>query len=70
MGWNITWPTIFSKTIIENQLLIVVKPVPGVTLSYPLFFGLLLLLMASVLVANYLLLKRRKQSELLLQNQL
>lgn len=63
LGWNITRSVIFSETIIGNQLLIQVKPIPEVTLSYPLFFVLLIFPMASALLTNYLLLKRRKLSE-------
>ena len=69
LGWNITRSVIFSETVIGNQLLIQVKPIPEVTVSYPLFLILLIFPMASALLTNYLLLKRRKHSETLLQNQ-
>lgn len=69
LGWNITRSVIFSETVIGNQLLIQVKPIPEVTVSYPLFLILLIFPMASALLTNYLLLKRRKHSETLIQNQ-
>jgi membrane protease YdiL (CAAX protease family) len=68
LGWNITRSVIFSETVIGNQLFIPVKPIPEVTVSNPLFFFLLVFPMASALLTNYLVLKRRKQPEPLLQN--
>ncbi len=68
LGWNITRSVIFSETVIGNQLFIPVKPIPEVTVSYHLFLFLLIFPMATALLANYLVLKRRKQPEPLLQN--
>jgi uncharacterized protein len=63
LGWNLTRSVIFSGTTIGDQLLVQVKPVPEVTVSYFIYFCIFLLPMVSALLINYLLLKRRKKIE-------
>ena len=63
LGWNVTQSVVFSETVIGNQVLIPVKPVPVVTLSYFIFFCILLLPLISTLVTNFLILQKRKQAE-------
>lgn len=66
LGWNVTQGVIFSESPIGNQLLVQVKPVPDVKLSYFIFLCILLLPMLSVLLINYFILKKRKQVELVI----
>ncbi len=61
LGWNATRSVIFSDKLIGDQLLIQVKPVPQLSVSYFIFFILLFFPMMSALLSNYLLLKRKKQ---------
>ncbi len=61
LGWNITRSVIFSETVIGEQLLVQVKPVPDVQVSYFIYFVVLLVPMLSALVINFLLLKKREQ---------
>lgn len=59
LGWNLVRSVIFSGTSIGNQLLVNMQPATEVTVSYPVFFILLLFPMLSVLVLNFVLLKQR-----------
>ncbi len=63
LGWNFTHGFIFSSGSIGNGIFTKVNPGPFRTDSYILFFCVQLLPMVSALLANYLLLKRRKQVE-------
>lgn len=63
LGWNLVRSVVFSEMVIGDQLLIQVKPVPEVTVSYFVFFCILLLPMLSVLTINYFLLKKRMRVE-------
>lgn len=63
LGWNLTRSFIFSEGNIGNQLFVQVKPVPEVNVSYFIYFMILLFPMLSALLINFLLLKKRKQSE-------
>lgn len=63
LGWNVTRSVVFSETVIGDQLLVQVKPVPDIQVSYFIYFCILLLPMTSALLINYLLLRRRKQVE-------
>jgi membrane protease YdiL (CAAX protease family) len=62
LGWNITRSVIFSDSVIGDQLFVQVKPVPGVQVSWFIYFVVLLTPMLSALVINFLLLRKRKQS--------
>jgi uncharacterized protein len=64
LGWNLTRSVIFSGTTIGDQLLVQVKPVPEVTVSYFIYFCIFLLPMVSALLINFFLLKRRKEIKL------
>jgi len=64
LGWNLTRSVIFSETVIGDQLLVQVKPVPDNQVSYFIYFCVLLLPMISALMINYLLIRKRKQVEL------
>lgn len=61
LGWNITSGVIFSKTIIGEQLLTQVLPVPEVTLSYFEYYCIVFIPLLSALLINYLMLKRIHQ---------
>lgn len=61
LGWNLTRSVIFSSTVIGDQLLVPVKPVPEVTVSYFVYFCIIYLPLLSVLLINFVLLKRMKQ---------
>jgi len=62
LGWNLTRSVVFSETVIGNQLLVQVKPVPEVSVGYFVYFCILLLPMLSALLINFLLLRRMKQA--------
>ena len=62
LGWNLTSSVIFSNSIIGDQLLVQVKPVPEVTVGYFVYFCILLIPMLSALLINFLLLKRQEQA--------
>ena len=64
LGWNLTRSVIFSDSVIGEQLFVQVKPVPNIEVSYFIYFCILLLPMISALLINYLLLKKRKQVNL------
>jgi membrane protease YdiL (CAAX protease family) len=61
LGWNLTRSVIFSETVIGDQLLVQVKPVPEVQVSYFTFLCILLLPMLSALLINFFVLKRKQQ---------
>jgi membrane protease YdiL (CAAX protease family) len=61
LGWNITRSVIFSETVIGDQLLVQVKPVPQVQVSYFTYFVIIFLPMLAALLINFLLLKKKKQ---------
>ena len=61
LGWNLTRSVVFSQTIIGDQLLVQVKLVPEVQVSYFTFFCILILPMLSALLINFFLLKKKKQ---------
>jgi len=62
LGWNLTRSVVFSEGVIGNQLLVQEKPVQEVTVSYFVYFCILLLPMISALLINFFLLKKRKQA--------
>lgn len=61
LGWNLVRSVVFSSAVIGNQLLVQVKPVPEVTVSYFTYFTIVFLPMLSALLINFLLLKKYKQ---------
>ena len=61
LGWNLTQQFIFSNGPTGNQFFIEVLPRPEVTVSYFIFFIILLLPILCMLLLNFGLLKRRKQ---------
>ncbi|MGB5005633.1 MAG: CPBP family intramembrane glutamic endopeptidase, partial [Ferruginibacter sp.] len=61
LGWNLTRSVIFSETVIGEQLLIPVKPVPEVTVSYFIYCCILLIPMLSAVLVNFFMLKNRQQ---------
>ena len=62
LGWNLTTSVIFSNSIIGDQLLTQVKPVPEVQIGYFIYFCILLIPMLSALLINFFMLKRQKQA--------
>ena len=61
LGWNMVRSIIFSETVIGDQLLVQVKPVPEVQVSYFIFALVVFLPMLSALLINFFLLKKKKQ---------
>lgn len=61
LGWNLIRSVIFSETVIGDQLLVQVKPVPEVTVGYFTYFCVVYLPMLSALLINFYILKRKKQ---------
>ena len=64
LGWNLTRSVIFSETIIGDQLLVQVKPVAQVQVSYFTYYLITFFPMLSALLINYFLLKKKKKVEL------
>lgn len=60
-GWNLTQNYIFPDTATGNHIFTLVAPPPIVTISYFAFFTMLLLPKVSVLVFDYLIVKRHRQ---------
>ena len=67
LGWNFTYGFVFSEGPIGNGILIYVKPVTVVNVSYIIYYTVLYFPMVCMLLINYFLLKRRKQVELGIQ---
>jgi len=61
LGWNTVRSVVFSETVIGNQLLVPVKPIPQVTVSYFIFGLVVFFPMLSAILFNFFLLKRYKQ---------
>ena len=64
LGWNATRSVLFSEGIIGNQILVQVKPVPEMQVSYFTFFCIVFLPIISAMLIDFFLLKRRKQADL------
>ena len=64
LGWNFTQNFIFSQGPIGNGIFVQVKPVPILSVSYFIYFIILFFPIISMLLINYILLKRRKQIEI------
>lgn len=62
-GWNLTQNYIFPDTSTGNHLFTLAATPPTVTISYFAFFTMLLLPKISILVIDYLIVKRHKQVE-------
>lgn len=63
-GWNLTQNYIFPDSSTGNHIFTLAAPPPSVTVSYLIFFTLLLLPKVSVLLANYLIVKQYKQAQM------
>lgn len=61
LGWNLTRSVIFSETSIGDQLLVQVKPVPQVQVSYFIFYLITFFPMLASLLINFFLIKKKKQ---------
>jgi hypothetical protein len=64
LGWNLTSGVLFSETVIGNQVLVRVLPDPVVTISYVAYYFMQFFPLVSVILVNFILLKRMKQGEL------
>jgi hypothetical protein len=62
-GWNLTQNYIFPETATGNHILTLVEPPPTVTISYLAFFTMLLFPKISVLIIDYLIVRRYRQVE-------
>jgi len=62
-GWNLTQSYIFPDTATGNHIFTLAAPPPIVTISYLAFFTMLLLPKISVLIVDYLIIKRHRQVE-------
>lgn len=62
-GWNLTQNYIFPDSTTGNHILTLAAPPPTVTISYLAFLTMLLLPKISVLVFDYLIVKRHRQVE-------
>jgi hypothetical protein len=62
LGWNLIRSVVFSETVIGEQLLAQVKPVPEVTVSYFVYFCIVFVPMLSALLIIFFLLKRQEQA--------
>ena len=60
-GWNLTQNYIFPDTATGNHIFTLAAPPPTVTISYVAFFTMLLLPKISVLIVDYLIVKRHRQ---------
>ena len=63
LGWNFTRNFIFSDGNIGNGVFVAAKPVQTVTVSWFVYFFVIYFPMISMLIINYLLLKKKKQVE-------
>jgi len=61
LGWNLVRSVVFSETVIGEQLLVPVKPVPEVTVSYFVYFCIVFLPLLSALIINFFMLRKIKQ---------
>jgi membrane protease YdiL (CAAX protease family) len=63
LGWNLVRSVVFSETVIGDQLLVHVKPVPQVTVGYFIYFCIIYVPMLSALLINFFILRKMKQQE-------
>jgi uncharacterized protein len=62
-GWNLTQNYIFPESATGNHIFTLAAPPPTVTITYLAFFTMLLLPKISVLIIDYLIIKRHGQVE-------
>lgn len=63
LGWNLVRSVVFSETVIGDQLLVHVKPVPQVTVGYFIYFCIIYVPTLSALLINFFILRKMKQQE-------
>jgi uncharacterized protein len=63
-GWNLTQNYIFPDTATGNHIFTLAAPPPSVTISYLAFFTMLLLPKISVLIVDYIIIKKHRQVEI------
>lgn len=63
-GWNLTQNFIFPNTQEGNHIFILAAPPPSVTVSYLIFFIMLLFPKVSVILLDYLIVRRHRQVEI------
>jgi membrane protease YdiL (CAAX protease family) len=63
-GWNLTQNFIFPDTQTGNHIFILAAPPPSVTVSYLIFFTMLLLPKVSVILLDYLIVRRHRHVEI------
>ena len=61
LGWNLVRSVVFSETVIGDQLLVQVKPVPQVTVGYFIYFCVVFVPMIAALLIYFFILKKMKQ---------
>ncbi len=64
LSWNLTQNFVFPEMQRGNQLFILAVPAPIVTVSYFVFFVMLLLAKISAIGLGYLIIKTQKQVEI------
>lgn len=62
LGWNLVNSVVFSETVIGEQLLLEVKPVPQVKVGYLIYFCVIYLPMLSALLINFFMIRKTKQA--------
>jgi membrane protease YdiL (CAAX protease family) len=63
-GWNLTQNYIFPDTATGNHVFTLATPPPEVTISYLAFFTMLLLPKISVVVVDYLIIRKHRQVQM------
>lgn len=66
LGWNLTGSVIFSNSVLGNQLLIPVQPVPDMQVGYFIYFCIMFVPLIAAILVNYFMLSRRKQEPMVL----
>lgn len=61
LGWNLIRSVVFSETIIGDQLLVQVKPVPQVEVSYFVYFLVVFFPMISAIVIDLFLIRKKNK---------
>lgn len=61
LGWNLTSSVIFSKSILGNQLLTQVQPVPEVQVGYFIYGCIAFIPLLSAILINYFMVRQLKQ---------
>lgn len=63
LGWNLSQSVVFSESVLGNQLLVPVKNIPPVELTYFFYYCILFLPLTAVLVIPFFILKKMKPAE-------